>query len=739
MKKWIILIISIILFFAFIERLIKYLGDIPNPSRLSEYTPSLTTKIYDINGEVVSELFTEKRTIVPLSKIPKNMIDAVIAVEDTRFFKHWGIDPYRIMGAFLANIKAAGIVEGGSTITQQLSKVLFLSRRKTIARKIKEVILAIQLERDYSKNEILEMYLNQIYFGSGAYGIATASKIYFGKNVEELTLEECALLAGVIRAPSRYSPFKNPDKAIRRRAIVLSRMHAVGFITKEQKMEAEKKDVIIAPLHVSTKVAPYFIDYIRQSLELKYGHQLYQGGLKIYTTLDKKMQIDAERVFEKHLSNMDNALKTDSVEESTATIEGALLCLDVKSGGIRAWIGGRNFQTSQFNRVNQAQRQSGSAFKVFVYTAAIENGYTPVSIIDDAPVTFYNNGINWELLSETTDFSDVKNTDFLDELIQRDEEAENPNEKVLWQPKNYSEKFHGPVLLRKALEHSLNICAIKVADAIGPTTVAYYAKRLGVESPLTKTVSIALGSSEVNLQEMTAAFGCIANSGIKITPYAIVKVLDDKDRILEEHLSEEIDAISPQTAFIMSNLLKGVIQHGTGTRARGLRRPAAGKTGTTNDCADAWFIGFTPQLACGVWVGYDDHRSIGKKMTGGRVACPIWTDFMKAALRRQPVLDFTPPTGLTFVKIDPQTGLLALGDRKETYLEAFLTGTEPKEFSIYKEKPPVVEKIDDETEPVQITETSPVTVPTGITGLIEHSTRTIPILPTIDNDSESGF
>lgn len=731
MKKWLILFLGIIIFFAFIERLIKYLGDIPDPSKLSEYTPSLTTKIYDIHGEIISELFTEKRTVVPLSEIPKNMIDAVIAIEDTRFFNHWGIDPYRIAGAFLANIKAGGVVEGGSTITQQLSKILFLSRRKTLARKIKEVILSIQLERDYSKYEILEMYLNQIYFGSGAYGIDTAAKVYFGKNVQELSLEECAMLAGLIRAPATYSPFKNPEKTIHRRATVLSRMHAVGFITKEQKTEAEKKDIVVAPLHVSTKMAPHFVDYIRQSLEIKYGGQLYSGGLKIYTTLDRKMQLSAEKVFEEHLSGI------NPVEKSTVTIEGALLCMDVQSGGIRAWVGGRDFQTSQFNRVHQALRQPGSAFKVFVYAAALENGYTPVSVIDDAPVSYYNNGANWELLSGTTDFSDVKNTDLLNKLLLKDAEAKNPNEKVLWQPKNYSEKFHGPVLLRKALEHSLNICAIKVTDSIGPETVAYYAKRLGVESPLTKTVSIALGSSEITLKEMTAAFGCLANSGIKITPYAVVKVLDNKDRILEEYSPEETDAISPQTAFIMTNLLKGVIEHGTGVSARRLRRPAAGKTGTTNDCTDAWFIGFTPQLACGVWVGYDDHRSIGKKMTGGVVACPIWTDFMRAALRSQPVIDFPPPPDVTFVKIDPHSGLLALGaERREgTYLEAFLTGTEPKEFAIYKEKAAMVKKIEDEEEPHLITETSTIT----FTGLTESPTGHIPVLPVIDINSEGGF
>ncbi|MBI5573664.1 MAG: penicillin-binding protein 1A [Elusimicrobia bacterium] len=723
MRKWLLLASIIVLFFAFIERLTKYLGDIPDPSQLSNYTPSLTSKIYDINGELIAELFTEKRTVVPLSEIPKDMINAIIAIEDTRFFRHWGIDPYRIIGAFVSNIKAGTVVEGGSTITQQLSKVIFLSRRKTLARKIKEVILAIQLERDYSKYEILEMYLNQIYFGNGAYGVATAAKVYFGKNVSDLTLEECALLAGLPRAPSMYSPFKNPEKTIQRRAVVLARMRDVGFITDEQKKEAEEKNIVISPPHIATKIAPHFIDNIRQTLESKYGSILYQGGLEIYTTLDKKIQKSAEKIFERQL------LEFDQLSKSTVNVEGALLCLDVKTGGIHAEVAGRNFQSSQFNRAFQAKRQPGSAFKVFVYTAAIENGFTPTSIIDDSPLTYYNTGRDWELFSNTTDFSDVQDKNLLNKLLEKDNEAiENnkPNERVLWQPQNYSEKFHGLVLLRKALEHSLNICAIKVTDKIGPTTVAYYAKQIGIDSPLTETISLALGSSDVTLKEMTSAFGCLANSGIKTTPYSIVKVLDNKGRVLEEFFPEEKDVLSIQTAFLMTNLLRGVIEHGTGVYARQLKRPAAGKTGTTNDCQDAWFVGYTPQLVCGIWVGYDDHRTLGKKMTGGRLACPIWTELMREALRGQPVIDFATPSNITYAKIDPQTGLLALGNPKGTYLEAFLSGTEPKEFSFGKGVA-VVKKVEDEAEP-QV-----------LTGLTESTTRAVPVLPVIRLDSEGGF
>ncbi|OGS38182.1 MAG: hypothetical protein A2551_05320 [Elusimicrobia bacterium RIFOXYD2_FULL_34_30] len=729
MKKWIYLVIGIVLFFAFIQRLIRYLGDIPNPAQLSDYTPSLTTKIYDINGEVIAELFVEKRTVVSLAQIPMDLINAVIAIEDTRFFKHWGIDPYRIVGAFLSNVKAFGVVEGGSTITQQLSKVIFLSRRKTLDRKVKEVILALQLERDYSKNEILEMYLNQIYFGNGAYGVATASKVYFGKNIQDLTLDECALLAGLPRAPSAYSPFRNPEKAIQRRAIVLSRMHDVGFISEEQKKESSERNIVVYPPNVVTKVAPYFIDDIRQTLEAEYGSQLYQGGYEIYTTLDKKIQLAAESVFDKNLKEF------DELKKSTVSVEGGLICMDVKTGEIRALIGGRNFQYSQFNRVFQAKRQPGSAFKIFVYTAAIENGFTPVSIIDDSPVTFYNNSIDWELLSTTTDFSDVDDKEFLKKLIEKDSEAKNANEKVLWQPRNYSEKFYGPVLLRNALEHSLNICSVKITNILTPPTVASYAKKLGIESPVTETISLALGASEVTLKELTAAVSTIANSGIKTVPYSIKKVTDNRGRILKEKFPEENEVILPQTAYIMTNLLKGVIEQGTGVYAKRLNRPAAGKTGTTNDCADVWFIGYTPQLICGVWVGYDDHRTLGKKMTGGRIACPIWTEFMKIAHRGQPVIDFTVPQNITIVKIDPKTGLLALGNPKGTYLESFISGTEPKEFSFAKKDNKNIKKIEEEEDDTVISSQTK----TFSSDLTKGTTNETHIFGTINIDTESGY
>ncbi|OQA90146.1 MAG: Penicillin-binding protein 1A [Elusimicrobia bacterium ADurb.Bin231] len=678
MKKWIFLAFLLVFSYISIERLIKYLGDIPDPARLSDYTPSLTTKIYDIKGEIIAELFTEKRTMTPFSQIPKNMVNAIVAIEDTRFFKHWGIDPYRIAGAAIANLKSGNRSEGGSTITQQLSKWIFLSPRKTFARKIKEAILSIQLERDYSKEEILTMYLNETYFGSGAYGISTAAKIYFSKDVKDLNLEECALLAGILRAPSNYSPFINPEKAKHRRSIVLSRMQDVGFITETERKKADEAPISTQASRITAKFAPHFIDYIRQTLEKKYGSRLYQGGLEIYTTLDKKMQIAAESVFEKHLSEFDTIVK------SSIPVEGALICIETKTGGIKALVGGRNFRTSQFNRVLQAKRQPGSAFKIFVYTAAIENGFTPATIIEDTPVTYYNNGTDWELLSGTTDFSDVQDKDFLDEILRKDAESLTAAEKILWQPKNYMNTFNGPVLLRKAFEQSLNISAIKVTEAITPATVAYYAKLMGIESNLTETISLALGSSEVTLKEITSAVGCLANSGIKTNPYAVIKVLDNKGRVLEENFPSEIDVLKPQTAYIMTNLLKGVVQNGTGRNARRLKRPAAGKTGTTNDSADAWFIGYTPQLVCGVWVGYDDRKSLGPKMTGGRVACPVWTDFMLEALKGQPKIDFIPPENIIFAKIDSQTGLLALGRSRNVYLEAFIKGTEPRKFSTGK-------------------------------------------------------
>ncbi len=644
----------------------KYVSQLPETSALEEIKPSLITKIYDINEEVIAEIFAERRILVPLGKIPVDLQNAVIATEDTRFFKHWGISLRDTLRAFLTNLFHRRVIQGGSSITQQLARVLFLNKEKTLPRKIKEALLSLKIENRYTKEEILEMYLNHIYFGHGTYGIESASQNYFNKCTEELNLAECALLAGLIRSPENYSPFNNPEAAKRRFKWVLYRMRKIGYITPQEEKEAflsaykvKKSGSII------NKNAPYFVDPLRQYLENTYGtNTTYRGGLKVYTTLDLQMQRIAEQTLEDHLRRF------DEVHMSTAPIQGSLVSLEVKTGKIKALIGGRDFKISQFNRVTQAQRQPGSAFKPFLYAAALDNNFNAASIIDDSPIIFYNTGRDWEILKNVP------------ELFKLNLSTTGENSNKIWIPENYDQKFLGPTTIRIALEQSRNVCAVKLISEIGPRTVSSYAHKLGIESPLGTNLSLALGSSEVNLLELTQAYGTFANQGIKVSPYSIIKIEDALGNILEVNRAKEEEVLSPQTAYLITDLLQGVIKNGTGYNARALGRPSAGKTGTTNEFNDAWFIGYTPELVTGVWVGYDDRSTLGERESGGVVACPIWTQFMQETLKNKPVSDFPVPENIVFIKIDPKTGLLARENSKEALLEAFREGTEPIEYSV---------------------------------------------------------
>jgi len=644
---------------------------LPSISKLEDYTPIQATKIYDKNGVLITELFTERRTITQLKDIPVDLQNAVLAIEDNNFFKHWGISPSGIVRATLSNVLKRRKAQGGSTITQQLAKTIFLSPEKKFSRKIKEVILTLQLERYYSKEEILQLYLNQIYFGSGAYGIEAAARIYFAKHINELNLEECAMLAGLPRSPNRYSPFKNEINAQNRRATVLARMLQLKYITPEQEKAANAQKIFSQRVVIPSAIAPYFVEFVRTQLEPKYGKLLYQGGLSIYTTIDLEAQIAAEKSVSEHLNSFDIERKIDfEISKSTPIpAQGGLIALDPKTGGIVAMVGGRDFRESQFNRTMQAHRQPGSSFKPIVYTAAIENGYTPASILTDEPMFFLNNGRDWKLESRDADFAKSQSTETLKDPMK------------YWHPKNYENKYYEKVLLRSALEHSLNVCSIELLMAIGPQRAIEYARKLGIKSTLTNTLSLALGSSDVTLIELTGAFGVFANNGILAEPYAVEKVEDKDGKILEEHSPKEESVISAQSCYIITNLLKGVVQHGTGMGALALNRPCAGKTGTTNDFTDAWFIGYTPQLVAGVWVGYDDRSiQLGSKNTGGRISCPIWTDFMRDALKGEPKLDFNPPEDVVFKLIDPATGLLAFESTPGAYLEAFIKGSEPRDY-----------------------------------------------------------
>jgi len=663
----------------------QLLLDLPNIESLQNYTPPVVTKILDIHGEVISELFTERRTIIPLTEIPINLQNAFLATEDQYFFQHWGINVKGIVRALLADLRHGRLVEGASTITQQLSRVLFFSQQKTFSRKIREFLLALQLEHNYSKEEIFQMYLNQIYFGHGAYGVEAASHTFFGKDVKDLTLGECAILAGLPRSPKLYSPLANPKNAKKRRAWVLSRMRRSGYITAQQENQANAMPIDAGKATEANPAGAYFVEYLRQILEPKYGENaLYQGGFTIYTTLDLKMQRAAEEVMNQSLEQFDQERDKEraaqlaelkkhkktavTISTSTFKVQGALVAIDPHTGGIRAMVGGRSFKESQFNRVTQAQRQPGSAFKPFVWTAAMDDAMTQAQIVDDDRVAFYNDGRDWKLLESATDaFAIAAAT------------APFPSDQV-WVPQNWDFKYFGPVTLRTGLAMSRNLVSIRLTDHFGPKAVVDYAQRCGIKSPLTPVLSIALGTEQVNLLELTGAYCTFDNGGIRPDPYGIIRIEDKNGKVLEDHSPSSTVELTAQTAYLMTDLLRAVVTSGTGGRAQDLDRPAGGKTGTNQDLKDLWFIGFTPELVAGAWMGYDDFTSLGKHFTASSKVVPWWTAFMKKALAGTPVHNFPVPEGIVFAKIDKQTGFLALPTCPKVTLAAFKKGTDPKDL-----------------------------------------------------------
>ena len=669
----------------------KILSDIPSIDKLDEYTPSLTTYVYDINNQVIAEFSVEKRAMLPLSKIPVDMQNAVIAMEDRNFFRHWGISPRGIMRAQLRNIVAHRRAAGGSTITQQLSRGIFLKPEKSYVRKIKEIVLALQIERNFSKPEILALYLNQIFFGHGVYGVQSASKLYFGKDVGEMTLGECALLTGLIPSPGNYSPFISPETARQRRRLVLLRMRDEGFITDKEVEEASAEPIPAEKSTLFSSHAAYFVEYVRQQLEPRYGvAQLWKGGMKIYTTLDLAMQVPAEEIMERHLAKYDqDAAKNreaeaarekeedkekdeEEVSKSSVSLQGAFVIMDTRTGAIKALIGGRNYRESKFNRVTQAARQAGSTFKPFVWMAALMNGYTPASIVEDSPMAYYYDGKDWRLLEGATDQYAI------DLAIQPF--VGNKDFKI-WVPNNYDGKTQGLITVRRGLEQSRNLSSIYLVTRVGPTLVADVGHRAGIKRNLEAVPSIGLGTSLVSPIEMASAFSTFANGGIHATPFGILKVTDNTGRVLEEAVPEETEAFSPQLSYVLVNMMKGVVQRGTGAYASKLKRPIAGKTGTSQDSKDMWFIGMTPDLTAAAWMGYDDFMSLPMKdWTGGGTVVPWWTEIMEAVLKDQPVRDFPVPEGIVFVTVDQESGKLSLPTCKKKVLESFLKGTEPKEF-----------------------------------------------------------
>jgi penicillin-binding protein 1A len=602
---------------------------------LETFQPIQGTKLYDDNDELITELHVERRIFVPLAHVPQALRDAVVATEDRRFYYHWGVDPIGIARAIYQNYRQGRIVEGGSTITQQLTKVLFLTPDKSLDRKLKEAVLALELERRYSKDRILEMYLNQVYFGHGAYGVEAAARTYFGKSVSELNVREAALLAGLPRAPTSYSPFEHADLAKRRRELVLRRMVEFGALKDADAKRLARSDLGLIPPERRRTTGQYFLEYVSQTLEARYGADMvFKGGLHVYTTLNPGMQLAAEQALREGLRGLEGRTKARPGEHP----EGALVTIEPQTGYVRAMVGGYDFFRSEFNRAVQARRQPGSAFKPFVYIAALEAGFTPASRIDDAPVT-YPVGQNGQA----------------------------------WKPENYDRKYRGPTTLQQAIEESVNVVTVKLQERIGINRTVQIARRLGVSSTLNHDLSLALGTSDLTLLELTSAYSALANQGVWMTATTIRYVTDAQGKLLEENAPHGREAVSPETAYVITHMLRGVIERGTGQAAKALGRPVAAKTGTTNDYSNAWFVGFTPQLATGVWVGYDRPRSLGRDETGSRVAVPIWVAYMGRVLDGSPREDFPVPDKVVMVPVD----LDPSNECVRVVTMAFVRGTEP--------------------------------------------------------------
>lgn len=703
-----------------------YMRDLPSLDVLEEYQPSLITTLYDDQGKPFATFYEQRRILAPLAEIPQLLRDALIAVEDSRFYRHLGLDPWGILRALWSNLKCLCLAEGGSTITQQLAKVLFFTPEKSLSRKMKEALLTVKIERSYDKDKILELYFNQIYFGHGAYGIEAAAQTYFKKSVHDLNLAEAAMLAGLPRAPNNYSPVIDPERARRRRHHVLQRMVEERFITDDQAELASSVPFDPTAYTQAKEVASHFVENVRQYLEERYGtYAVYHRGLKVYTTLNIAMQEAAEQTLKRGLLELrkeqglrlrpsvqagrpsaPRQVQVGEILEATVTgltrevlrvrvgqqeveirlaalrakglapleqmvkagdqllvqvvtvdgdrleltlapqpeVEGAVVVLDPRQGTIKAMVGGFDFQQSKFNRATQARRQPGSAFKPFVYATAFDAGLTPATIFEDSPVS-YPIVVNGR-----------------------------PSE---WTPENYEKIYRGPVTLRQGLELSINVIAVKLIEHVGVHPVIRMAHRLGIKSHLRPEYALALGASEVSLLDMVSAYGVFAAGGFRVEPHAVAKVLDSKGAVLEERYPDPQPVLRPETAYVLTHVLKGVVERGTGKRAKVLERPIAAKTGTTDDSTDVWFVGFTPSLVAGVWIGYDAMRTLGPYATSAHLAVPIWTDFMRTILRNAPLEDFPVPKGVVPLYVNYYTGAPTLPYEPDAVLEYFPRGTEP--------------------------------------------------------------
>ena len=667
--------------------LIVYSTDLPQISELERYRPSTITEIYDDHGQVIGSFALQRRVLASYDDFPKFLRDAIISTEDKSFEQHWGINFWRVLGATWRDVTSGSRAQGASTLTMQLSRNLFLSSERHFSRKIQEAMLAIQIERHFTKQQIFTLYCNQIFLGHSVYGFEAGAQFYFNKHAKDLKLEEAALLAGLPKAPSSYSPITGPERALRRRNLVINNMLEDGKITAEQASRAKAAPLGLNLQPSENSLAPYFVEEVRRYLEKKYGpDEVHESGMRVYTSLNMDLEkaanqavLDGVAAYERrqgwqgHLRNTlesggsaedyrdpdwdmpitaggyIHAVVTD-VSYRTATVkfagytallsspeiawtghklaqdilragdivyvkvvelgpgrsakalleqdtgaQGALLAIENSTGDIKAMVGGRDFQQSKFNRATQAQRQVGSSFKPFIYSAAVDRGAGPDDMILDAPATFLSGGVPYT-------------------------------------PHNYDHRFEGNITLRRALADSRNIPAVKLAERIGMPAVIDYTRRFGITSSIPAYLPVALGAADLTLYEQTAAYAVFPNDGLRLEPRYIRKVTDYEGHVLEENFPEAKDVTSARTARIMVSLLQGVVLRGTGVAAAKLNHPLAGKTGTTNDFTDAWFIGFSPSITCGVWLGFDEKKSLGPRETGGEAALPIWIDFMRAAI-----------------------------------------------------------------------------------------------------------
>jgi len=600
----------------------KDLPKLPHP--LSRIIETPRTEIFAASGQRLIALGV--RESVPLNRVSKNFINAILAVEDHKFYEHHGINKLRTLKALYITLVKPGKIQGASTITQQLSKNLFFSFEKSYLRKFKELLVSLQIETTSTKDEILHAYINQIHFGAGTQGIEKASRVYFNKSAADLSLSEAALLAGLPKSPSEYNPYKNYEKALKRRNIVLKRMTKVGFISQLQEMAVLETKPELSREHADSRTGSYFLDALIKQLVRKYGEEVvYHGGIKVTATIDTDLQLAAEQSVENGLIRLDElmGLKKDALERPQA----ALAAIDTNSGAVKAMVGGRNYYKSEYNRAVNGHRQVGSGFKPFVYYTAFEKlNMHPGTVVADMPISIHVKGA--------------------------------PD----WKPKNFSKRNQGDMILKKALAKSVNTVAARLVEQTGPEAVIETAKICGIKSRLRNVYSVALGTSPVTPLEMASAFATLAKEGIRHEPFMIWRVEDHFGRVIHEHIVQEKQVLDPATTYQIIDMMKALINRGSGASVRklGFTRAAAGKTGTTDSYNDAWFIGFTPDLSTAVWTGFDKKKKLINKnrggITGGRAAAPIWTEFMKKALKNSHRKDFPIPKGIHFVSVNAVTG-----------------------------------------------------------------------------------